>query len=546
VCVYVDNGKFIPRNRKYILPGGRIQFNCDPDKQFNTYKTFGELTFYHTCREYSTSGINTSLAFTRLSNTRFLDEPGLHELLEENQSHGVTNPWFVSVLRELHCDIVTHFLNATMPADKELEQHAYTAHTKKKVRVVSFLEILATGTLYTIDWLLSAKGNVKPFEWAKQGKLPRMVVDLTCKGSLYAGWVFNQLKVLLTDNPIIRAGARARFVPKANLDPLRRVFTDAISSIYWLEFFFHSDDGFFRFISHDGVTYFVEIDIASCDTSHTRALFDVLSSLSPDGWAGEFFHIALKQLTLPIKLINRENRKESVTFDMLETAFALYSGSVATTYLNCLALILVFCIILSSDIRDCVGVSEVQKCVYGCGLQAGYKLTVHASEDVRDVVFLKHSSTKDGSPWLNLGVMLRVLGCCRGDYPKIRGWPSFLTTFAAKARSYQISLVQCFCHAGSSCVTRALRAKYHSSWSWILPREPPSSFKTGHYLLDSMRHDPGVESWVPDSDILHRYNIEQADLDELIHFISGANGACMIDCAASRAIYTKDYGIKYT
>lgn len=515
-----------------------INFSTNPSHIFGTYKTYGEVAFYHTSKEYDAGGHSLAAAFTRLSNKRFQDVPGLHEELIENQARSVHNPIFGRILQFYSESINFAFSDLGVDTEEALQTYAYTAHTKQKFRIFNHMKMYSEGLVHTLTWLLSAIGNVKPFEWAKMGKLPRLVVDLTCMGSLYAGWLVQTMKAVMHENTFDYESSRAQFVPKANLAPLREVFRTALSSHYLLEFFYHSDDAFLRVQMENGDVYFVETDISSCDTSHTICLLRAFEQLRPSGAVGEYFDKAIEQLFLPIILKNKEVRREKVTFDLQEGQFSLYSGSVFTTILNNLANLLIFSEIAMSDLRQCKNENEIVNSVRNSGARAGYKITIKCSKDIRHITFLKHSSTLEGEPWLNLGVMLRVLGCCRGDYPKVPYLPKILDTFEIRAYVYQCSLVKCFCHAGNSIITRALRAKY--SFGRFTKRRT-----TGSYLLDSLDNGGEIECDVSDDDIMTRYGISQTELDEFMDFIESARGCCTIDSTVSRKIYALDYSIEY-
>lgn len=93
------------------------------------------------------------------------------------------------------------------------------------------------------------------------------------------------------------------------------------------------------------------------------------------------------------------------------TCPVLYSGSTLTTFINNLASALICESIALSDI-NCI--SDIEQ----AALRVGYKVSIDACNRPCDLQFLKHSPAGVTMfPLLNVGVLLRASGFCRGDLP---------------------------------------------------------------------------------------------------------------------------------
>jgi hypothetical protein len=146
----------------------------------------------------------------------------------------------------------------------------------------------------------------------------------------------------------------------------------------------------------------------------------------------------IDQLKLPFQVIS-QNGKHRVVFDNIRGEASLYSGSCLTTLINCLANILIGMAIADCEFPEVCDPFIVTDILRASILETGYIVTMDYCEYDEDLQFLKHSPilTTSGhyQPMLNLGVLLRASGSCKGDVP---GRGDLSTRF----RDFQASLLQ--------------------------------------------------------------------------------------------------------
>jgi len=526
--IHRANGRFTyPRKSPYIADDKRIIFpprECQP----TTYRTVFGPAFYHNSIEYGNSAVNISLASTRLTNVRKPEQVGLHETLCENQ-------------RVFYYAHFTHFITyfcerfsiLFLPLDNFYEAFtfAHSTHPKMLMRVAAFTLIVFTGMYYFPTIIKRATAKIKTFEWAKPGKLPRQIVDLSAIGSLIAGWVIAYIKDVFAYQPYLYCGGICEFVKAPSVSVLRSVFQTAISPTHWLHFWLHSDDAFIS-LSLNGNTYFVEMDISSCDTSHTEVLFECVLAILPDSFIKELISAVVQQCIVPLTTTNPQAKWEKVT--ITPNTYVLYSGSTLTTLINNLANYLIFTsIALCHDQLETAGRDDICAIITRAARRAGYIVTVDIFENIQECTFLKHASTAGGEPWLVAGVFQRISGVCRGDLPGTG-------PLEERALIRQRDLVACMQHAGDTSVNKLLRAIYPCG----------KVVSTGSYMLDALNTTP--PPWftpsreISDFDFCTRYNASPGQLDEHLEVISQMSYGNVVNTQLSRLIFAKDYSIKFS
>lgn len=325
-------------------------------------------------------------------------------------------------------------------------------------------------------------------------------------------------------------GAVAIFVKDASLDNLRFVFETALRPSTWFHFWYHSDDSFAA-LQWQGKTLWLEMDISSCDTSHGPEIFSKFLSTMPVGRVYDAVKATIDQCLLPLHIVCPTNKWKKVVLEPVDPV--LYSGSTLTTILNCFGCLLIF-VALSThkdDFDACKTIEEIKSLTIQLASKAGYIVTVEVWEHVQQATFLKHSSNSNGEPWLNLGVVQRLSGSCKGDVPG-RG------DINHRCELVQSQLIEGLVHAGDSSVTRALRTRFPKMGL-------KQRIRTGSYIVDSINDNTTPDTppvIVTDADIMYRYNLNEIELDALVNHISHFAPGRVIDCSASRKIYTKDYG----
>jgi len=274
-------------------------------------------------------------------------------------------------------------------------------------------------------------------EWMKIGKIPRVIGDLGVAASLQGFRICEFLKTAMAAQPIIVHGLTTEFIKKPDHDVLKRVFQQLINP---------PDGGYFAYFSDDaclslrinGVVRMFNLDISSCDSSHGAGAFQTLIDITPEPLQKEMIDL-IEQCSKKFQIRHPFDPKIKITISIQgEERYVLYSGSVITTLINNIGNLLIATSIAKSTINTPLDIVTAAE-------EAGYVITgcTAAEECTRpeDLQFLKHSPCVNSSgeyvPILNLGVLIRTVGHCKGDLPGRSNIP-----LAVRAKSFQSSLLQ--------------------------------------------------------------------------------------------------------
>lgn len=317
----------------------------------------------------------------------------------------------------------------------EMIEHYDDPHIKRNERIAAKRDIFEQNLIEEKLWYVDGKGTVFQFktgETGKPGKAGRMTVSLGCPASLQGFRVTSLLKYGMADTPILFNGGEIEFCPKPGADDLKAVFEKLLSPPGRYYFVYYSDDSCLAIRQDDGTILRCNVDISSCDASHTQALFDLLVSITP-----REHRDTLEKLVAQCKteFMVRDVNKEAKSFVKLRPLFArLYSGSTLTTLINNLANILIAYSIAESNVRSF-------KDVVRAAARVGYIVTCQECSDIHQIQFLKHSPVYDTAgelrALLNPGVFFRLSGVCRGDLPGTKN-----ETLRTRGRRFQAGLIQ--------------------------------------------------------------------------------------------------------
>lgn len=415
---------------------GRLAFPKATTSQETVAKVDGS---YHSCFGpcvasngvmYGNSNHNVSLAATRITKTRLPGLPGFEQLLQENQR--VFIEAHDEQLSTLRVNYDKHFTEYTDVITEALEHHE-DPHLKKALRVLAWKDILDFNLLEDDMWYLPGKGTLykmKIFEIAKPGKTPRMIGDLGVHASLQGFRITKFLKHAMAVEPFSYRGGEIEFCPKPAPAALESVFRKLIDPPGKFYFVYFSDDACLSIKTPTGILRF-NLDISSCDASHTASLFKALRTLTPERVRKDIDHL-VNQCSTPITIYDLIDRKKKVT--LKPNSPRLYSGSTLTTAINNLANIL---IALSIAESDCLSAEDVIR----AAAKAGYIVTCLDCSDWHKLQFLKHSPVIDTDgqlrALLNIGVLLRLSGTCKGDLPGKKTIP-----LRQRAEAFQASLLR--------------------------------------------------------------------------------------------------------
>lgn len=393
-------------------------------------------------------------------------------------------------------------------------------HDKRRMRIEAREGLC--GRFYCVEDVFMDRPvqvNVKPDEWAKDGKDPRAVNDFGVPASIRAGWLPEAIKSAMAAKPFPVGLGEAVFVKSPDVGKLTEIFKKMFNRNL---FVYHSDDSALSLVCSDGM-FWCNLDISSCDTSQGSCVFEFMYLLCPV----EFLRIMSFLLDQCAQTCKVGHGKSRLLFKPVR--YFEYSGSLLTTLLNCVASFNIGRQILegwSGGTRE-----EARSYVNSVLERCGWKVTCEEEPMFSGVQFLKHSParTEDGEivACTNLGVLLRALGQKTGTLPK--GDPY------EQAVLFNTGLVSGFKHAGNTSLLRILQDKY--------PVRVPAAIVDRHGSNITKYHSNGNSSPISDDSVRCRYRLTPGAYWEMLDLLAVSQVGDVIDCEASRAILFRDYGL---
>lgn len=512
-----DSFNISVKYRAFFNPSGRLVFpaeNYPLAALDGGYRTKFGPSFVHNGVVYANCNHNLSLALTRLTAARD-DVAGIsHEELMQNQHNFIyANSGFIKKIRR-HIHSVTREL---IEREGELIDLVNKPHPKKPLRERALNDVLGEGSISKQVWNLYTEGKVKRAEYGKNNKYPRLVNDLTVKASLQGAVLTTLMKEGLASRPIMSHGATAQFVKSPSRDALTDVFRNLLNPKGAGYFVYFSDDACLSLV-YGGKRHMFNMDISSCDASHTEALFDMLKSTTTHR-ARQIVDSLVAQCNTPLVIKSVKGKQKVI---MKPKYTRLYSGSTLTTLINNYANLLIFESIFQRQIGSPEDIIAAARAV-------GYNVTLTECHCAQELQFLKHSPiiiNDDVVPMINVGVILRALGACHGDLPGSSKIP-----FDTKARTFMRGLVSCFVNTPRHALLNILIDKWGTG----------ASVRTGSYLLDGY-HGTGTDYCSVDN-VISRYGITTSQYNELCELTCRADLGDTIRCVASDRILELDYGL---
>jgi len=420
-------------------------------------------------------------------------------------------------------------------AEEEAALHHADPHEKKALRIEAWAALNSAGyrleTRHQRLWLEKVKYKLKTNEIAKLAKYARMIGDLGCAASLQGFVLTARLKEAQSTERIYIYGGTIETVKKPSQSKLREVFKQLIAPKGRFYYVIFSDDACYS-VRHNGKVYTFNIDISKCDASHGATLFSAFTRLFP-ARCTEDAAVLVDQCRLPIQIDSSETRKRKAVLTPIEPT--LYSGSTITTVLNNFASLNIALSVAETGVYDATGIMAAAKA-------AGYHVTTETCARYVDIQFLKHSPVRDINgaiqPVLNLGVLLRSSGTCRGDLPG-RG------PLRDRAKAFQQALLQGAYPLVHFPLIDAMKSSATSS-----------NFLTGTKLREAARKEAAkVFRYKVDTEgetehlyftasaVYERYSLTVDQQAELDYVFGGAGYRHHYASSGTAAIYEKDYGI---
>jgi hypothetical protein len=529
---FIFNGEFTlhkKSNRDWFL-NNEISFPPGLEKPDGSYRTHFGPALSHNARIYSNTNHNLRLAMRRLTGVRLPETPGAHDTLRAAQRVFIKNHY--KIIHQLR-DMYTPFFKEYSSSEVEMYLHYADPHQKRALRIQAHDELLETGRSADPDdiWLWSVWWKLKCREWARPGKYPRAICDLGVAASLRGFVLTSVLKKAQDETEIDFNGGTAVFCKSPDPHQMAKHFRLLHNPPGKFYFVYFSDDSCLAIRQNDGTVKWYNLDISSCDASHTELLFSALLDLVPPGQARHDMELLIKQCSAPLKIVSRVNKKHKIK--LIPKSPKLYSGSTLTTAINNLANLLIALAITSSYDPLSVHDKDGQNLsMVAAAARVGYILTgCNPLEHFEDVQFLKHSPIFDVNgdihAMLNLGVLLRASGTCEGDLPG-RG------DIAPRARAFQRGLLLgAYPHASFE-ILETMRSAMGLGpivmsnafeWKVVTPDEPYPNF-----------HVPAIN-------IMRRYRLNQAEYDSILDFARCDVGYFYSSPGATK-ILEKDYGLE--
>ncbi len=379
-----------------------------------TYRTVFGPAVGHDGVIYSKNDINLQKSFFRRSRARWPDRPGEHQRARDRQTA------YIKEHCEFFDDLAVRYLGAFegfLGALAEARIHHDDPHVKRLLRINAMKELTENALFVRRGWLQFIVYKMKTDEIAKFGKYPRAIGDLGVVASLLGFQLTKRLKYAQSRTPIHLNGGVAEFIASPQGAMLLRVFENLINPSGRFYYAYFSDDSCLS-LRVGGRIYMFNIDIKGCDLSHGPEMFRRYVKMYPKGLIRDEVQGLVDQCSADTIIRSTLDKSKFVRLRNKEPFLA--SGSTITTSLNNLACIAMIHAISRVDFTDCTREEAASK-IQAATLEVGYQVTIDICEIPEDLQFLKHSPVRDvrgrWKPLLNIGVLLRMSGTCRGDLP---------------------------------------------------------------------------------------------------------------------------------
>lgn len=458
---------------------------------------------------YGNNNWNIVKALYRVLNVREPDRPGLDETLRVNQET------FLLVDR---FDQLRNIITSSMCVEYKhlFEQIIYVAnkiHPKRKIRLASAEKLFSRGVVGSYFYVNYVDCKLKKEEWAKSGKLPRCIFDLSCPGSLLGSYLAEVAKYAMNRKPLQYSAGQCEFIMSPGQDDLTYAFKRLSNPLDCYCCFF-SDDSCWNLYG-----LMLNVDISSCDVSHTPYLFRALESLFT-GYMYEIIVAIVRQCLRPFKVVGPSGGF-CIYRPLCEV---MYSGWSFTTFLNNLAKICIFSAVMEDGVFTPDG-------VVNSAARCGYLVTVEVCPSYHHLQFLKCSPVMTNfglRPLLNLGVILRFLGTCKGDLPGRK------LSIEERGELFNGALVRCLCNGPSYPLVDALRSRF--------PRYCEAPIDIFH-KDDYSKFSPSI---VVSGEELIRYGVTTTEYNEIINIIISSRHGDLIRCPFTDKVLSRDYNFDFT
>lgn len=455
-----------------------------------------------------------------------VEKPDL--LAQENQKRFVEAKG--DVLAALRERFATHCKDWRGVVQEALE-HASDPHEKRLLRMATLEYLKESGIIHKRMWSTKVQYKSKKREWAKMWKRLRAIGDMSVAASLETFRSAKFLKNAMAKESFVYKGIEIQFCAKPSREGLREHMARLANPPRKGYFVYFSDDSCYSRRCSDGKVRMWNVDISSCDASHKPALFSAAEKLVPENMANAALR-ARHQCYLPIEVINPQNRTERILLQ--PTRPRLYSGHGWTTYYNNVANLLIALSLADAGAED---EQQIRKAAFD---GPGYRVTCETADplDPRQIQFLKCSPVNTASgpePVMNFAVFLRTIGVKSEDYIGPAG------QLEANVKAHNRAFLEGLYMNVDCPFLRKLKAFYRE----LSPKKADERLTAWFKKKNKYKYQGPEEVIVcSDADFFARYDLEGAELEEMMQLLLTATPGHTMQCTAMDKILKLDYGLE--
>lgn len=533
---HYDNGRFLMSGRHVVDNQLNFEYSsCDEIlNPSNTYRTYYGFAAAHSGHILDKNEHNTAEALGRLTALRDITPPpdgstALETLLhmrEVEAEYRINQEEFIftnsAAIEKFIWDLAPD-----TPTDHDctleglVRELLEIKHKKQELRKNAYQSIHDEGMAYLENWCTRAEAKMKPDEFAKAKKFGRMIIDLGVAASLQGGMYSAYAKHMLA-RELCMNGNLYIFLGEATDDKI----CEYLLLMYYGDdryrdiFLVFSDDACYA-IRRNGATFLGNLDIATCDASHTPAMLEMC--LRALRFPPEVAQALRLQMISPLRVYSRKQKGQKPQRVVIKPlSMYLPSGITITTLVNCIAMLCIFWSVIECEIHS-------EDDIIAAAARVGYKLTLDAVHIPEDFQFLKRSLTCDTNGdyhvTLNLGVILRASGVCRGDLPG-RG------CHMRRALEFQRALM-----------TGLLKGIDCSELNKLKPAAKDITISEAHFSFSTLACATSSAKTYTLYDLTRRYGLNAHELSELEHGMLSSGFGQITHSRAIEKILMKDYGL---
>jgi len=414
-------------------------------------------------------------------------------------------------------------------------------HVKQRLRASGYKDLEIEGLLANHTYMKVCEWKLK-IETAKYNKPPRIIVDESVVGSLPRVHFANSWKNFSKGKKADFGKVEVTYHGESSYESILNMFEQLESPVDKVVLKNNSDDAIIHWME-DGVYHRYNLDIASNDSSHsfsTMALYADYSNMTVEQRKNFF-----DTLNMPIRIYNYDKSRHVE----LKTKWGYCpSGLGDTTVVNNGAWLL-FGHSLNRLLDK--GFKMSLSLITLAGFLIGFRYSYSEIKNLGDIQFLKQSPALiDGKMVhsLNLGVILRFSGRCKGEIPNIP-YPSWVTDRKSKAEYIQSLLTYGFFKYNRYEILIKCICPFFDNINKEEHKHVELLLKYGHRLT----HGEVLEIAGSQRPILYhtrasmysRYDLTDVDIDEFESLCTSHGYGLTMWCKLVDIVFLKDYGLKW-